>query len=169
MNWLHLHFIKGSWLFQQTDHLPVRRIGYINKETSMKQQINIFLALCLAFLSTFSSVATVQAACGVGGVLNGNAGANTLTGGANNDTIKGRGNNDTLSGEGCNDKIDGGEGNDIINGGDGKDNLIGGPGNDTIRSGPGRDKVNGGPGNDTCFLNPAQDSFISCEVVIPTP
>ena len=40
MNWLHLHFTKDSWLFQQTDHLPVSTIVYTNIESKGARTIN---------------------------------------------------------------------------------------------------------------------------------
>jgi Ca2+-binding RTX toxin-like protein len=66
---------------------------------------------------------------------------NILSGGGGNDTIYGNGGTDTLNGDGGNDTLNGGAGNDTVNGGNGDDEIYVGiaEGNDTINGGSGYD------------------------------
>jgi Ca2+-binding RTX toxin-like protein len=85
-----------------------------------------------------------------GGVVTGNAGANTIQqidplGAA---TFKGLGGNDKLVGGFAADVIDGGAGNDVLTGLDGNDRLIGDSGADFFDGGEGIDRIFGNAGDD---------------------
>jgi FG-GAP-like repeat/RTX calcium-binding nonapeptide repeat (4 copies) len=86
-----------------------------------------------------------------GGLVQGNATANTLYGHQiDGDQITGFGGNDTLYGLGGNDWLEGGAGLDSLLGGDRDDVLAGGTGNDTI---------DGGAGIDTVYLESTRGNF----------
>jgi Ca2+-binding RTX toxin-like protein len=80
----------------------------------------------------FSPTVQVSTPVGVGHVITGGSGADSLTGDASGDTINGLGGNDNLFGGAGNDVINGGAGNDRMNGAGGDDTLTGGAGNDTF-------------------------------------
>lgn len=78
-----------------------------------------------------------------GGVLNGNAGDDTILGSASSDLISaGLGNDQIGSGAGF-DVVFGGQGNDLIAGGDTSDILLGGDGHDTVYGVGGADLIFG--------------------------
>jgi Ca2+-binding RTX toxin-like protein len=115
---------------------------------------------------------------GVGGVLDGGAGSDTLdysalitgvrvnlqsgsatnagavtnlenvVGGAGNDRLQGDGTANVLSGGARHDILIGGRGNDRLDGGSGSDHLDGGAGADLLDGGAGNDYLQGGLGND---------------------
>ncbi|NDF11381.1 MAG: calcium-binding protein [Proteobacteria bacterium] len=89
-----------------------------------------------------------DAKLGVGYVLTGTEGNDSITGGTGDDLITGLGGDDTLNGGDGDDSIFGGDGNDLIYGGYGSDELHGGAGNDTIFGGSGKDTIYGEDGDD---------------------
>jgi hypothetical protein len=95
-------------------------------------------------------------------VIVGTAGNDRITGTAGRDCILGRGGDDVIDGKDGDDFISGGAGNDTIAGGNGNDRIYGGAGNDTINASPGKDFIDGGSGTDTCFVDPANDTVVSC-------
>ncbi|MCX7568022.1 calcium-binding protein [Sulfitobacter sp. F26169L] len=98
---------------------------------------------------------------GLGVLMAGFGGNDTLTGAENPDILVGGPGNDSLSGMAASDTIYGGDGGDVIIGGAGNDMLVGGAtdqdrrdviyggeGNDTIDGGYGNDELRGDAGND---------------------
>jgi Ca2+-binding RTX toxin-like protein len=98
---------------------------------------------------------------GVGGIIVGEGG---------NDTIDGRGGDDILSGGNGNDSLIGGAGNDYLRGDQnnnpalpllpGNDTLLGGLGNDTLNGEGGVDSLIGGAGNDVYIIEDDQDIIV---------
>ncbi|MDR6821138.1 T1SS-143 domain-containing protein, partial [Neorhizobium sp. 2083] len=86
---------------------------------------------------------------GLGILIDGAGGNDTIGGGAAADTLKGGDGNDLISGLGGNDILEGGAGSDEIWGGAGNDTINGGSGNDNITGGLGNDTIDGGTGGDT--------------------
>jgi Ca2+-binding RTX toxin-like protein len=120
----------------------------------------------------------VEDGVGVGFLINGGAGDDSVTGnggsdefyggdgndtfgaGGGDDSVDGGSGNDVLSGDIGNDTIDGGIGNDTIDGGSGNDSLLGGTGDDSISAGDGNDTVDAGSGNDNVSGGDGNDSLI---------
>ncbi len=88
---------------------------------------------------------------GIGLVLDGGDGNDTLIGGANADSLDGEGGDDQLWGQAGNDSLVGGNGNDTLLGGMGRDSVVGGIGNDRINGQGGADTITGGVGDD-CLI-----------------
>ncbi len=106
-------------------------------------------ALAGAYALSADDVGTRSAAAGVGTVLAGDGGVQTLQGSTARDMIFGNGGTDTLNGD---------AGDDLLVGGGGNDTVTGGAGDDTIvwNVGDGRDVVGGGAegaGGDTIAVN----------------
>jgi Ca2+-binding RTX toxin-like protein len=76
---------------------------------------------------------------GIGEIVDGLAGNDTINGGDGNDVLYGNLGNDTLNGGNGNDKLNGGAGNDTLTGGAGNDTLAGNAGNDRLEGGAGAD------------------------------
>ena len=85
---------------------------------------------------------------GLGSVINGTDGNDTLVGTGGDDVLSGRSGSDTLYGNGGNDTLDGNEGADYLYGGSGNDILNGGAGDDELIGGSGVDTYDGGAGWD---------------------
>ncbi len=86
---------------------------------------------------------------GVGVVINGSNGDDSIIGSFEPDRLYGGGGDDVLFGGLGADLIVGGEGNDEVHGESGSDSLFGNAGDDLIFPGSGSDEANGGSGDDT--------------------
>jgi len=94
----------------------------------------------------------------VGGIVNGDAGNDTVFGFINtSNTVQGGGGDDQLHGGDSYDFIGGGSGNDRLYGGGGNDSLDGGAGDDVIDGGTGTDRLYGGTGNDVFYVDQQGD------------
>ena len=94
----------------------------------------------------------------VGGIVNGDAGNDTVFGFTNtSNMIQGGGGDDQLHGGDSYDFIGGGNGNDRLYGGGGNDSLDGGSGDDVIDGGVGVDQLRGGTGNDVFYVDQQGD------------
>ncbi len=82
------------------------------------------------------------------GLVEGQAGNDTLLGGDLADDLDGGGDDDKLVGRGGDDILAGGGGNDVILGGAGNDDIDGGANNDTLNGNAGDDTILGDLGND---------------------
>ena len=128
----------------------------------------------MATISLYAYTAANIGGSGVGDVLNGGNGNDSIYGSGGNDTadggngddlVNGGNGNDLLQGGFNRDTLNGGNGNDrlyaytaaniggsgvgdILNGDSGNDSIYGSGGNDTVNGGNGNDLVNGGNGND---------------------
>ena len=117
------------------------------------------------------------AAFGVGKIIAGTDGNDTLSGTAFTDSIDGGDGQDRIDGRGSDDTIHGGQGNDTLFGGAGNDNLVGGEGSDSLNGGDGDDMLtgstesasndtneydtlDGGAGNDSIFSHGAHDQVL---------
>ncbi|MBA3747103.1 MAG: hypothetical protein H0W96_06365, partial [Solirubrobacterales bacterium] len=96
-----------------------------------------------------SAGADVIIARGVGVVIDGGDGDDTICAGKGNDVVHGGRGNDTILGGNGGDRLFGDAGNDLLLGQVGDDDLRGGAGNDRTGGGDGRDRVDGGAGDDT--------------------
>ncbi len=94
---------------------------------------------------------TSIAAPGLGVIVDGTSGSDTITGGPGDEVINGMDSPDTISGAGGNDTIYGGSGTDRLDGGDGSDWLFGGDNSDDLIGGPGNDTLDGGNGDDAAI------------------
>ena len=102
---------------------------------------------------------TVTVNLGVGAVLDGGLGDDTLTGSSVADQIFGFDGNDSLSGLGGGDVLDGGAGADTLLGGDQSDTMLGGTRNDSIFGGSGNDSASGQGGNDSIYGEGGSDTL----------
>jgi Ca2+-binding RTX toxin-like protein len=96
---------------------------------------------------------------GLGVVLDGGSGNDTLLDGLANDTLLGGAGNDSMVATVGNDSLAGGDGDDTMFGGVGSDTMDGGAGNDVIFGEADSDSLLGGAGNDTIFGGAGNDTI----------
>ncbi|TCP61550.1 hemolysin type calcium-binding protein [Rhodovulum bhavnagarense] len=94
---------------------------------------------------------------GMGHLVEGAAGDDTLTGTQWDDTLLGQAGNDVIEALAGNDMIAASDGNDLVEAGAGNDDIGGGTGDDTILCGDGRDTVGGGLGADSILCGGDND------------
>ena len=108
-----------------------------------------------------SDTATVNITInGVGNMITGTTGNDTLNGTSGDDIFNSIAGNDLLRGFGGNDLLEDEIGSDTLIGGNGNDTLISGGDNDRLRGGNGDDVLDGGEGNDTLIGGGQSDRFI---------
>lgn len=111
---------------------------------------------------------------GLGSLMDGRGGNDTISGGAFDDTLIGGTGNDYLNGSDGSDTLTGGDGNDHIfgqsvdggddgadslSGGSGGDYLQGNEGDDTLNGGDAPDRIQGGRNNDIIFGGEGEDTI----------
>ncbi len=116
-----------SGMFDSSGRASIERISFADGISFSQQQIRD-----TAMASLITSGDDTLQAFGLGSLVAGGLGNDTLLGRDGDDTLDGGIGNDTLSGSGGNDRLFGGDGNDIINGGLGSDVADGGIGIDTV-------------------------------------
>ncbi|MEO0407177.1 MAG: calcium-binding protein [Cyanobacteria bacterium P01_A01_bin.135] len=97
---------------------------------------------------------------GLGQLIDGTSGEDTLEGSTHNDTINGLGGDDSLYGGDGNDDMFGSAGDDRLFGQDGADSLNGGLGYDTLIGADGNDTLIGGTGSDLLIGGQGDDQLI---------